>query len=507
MNAFKKTYIFIFAACFIMLACSPTYAQESFKLSDYKNPDYSYRLLDFNFNMNGGSFSNNEKFDDLNNSRSNWGFNANLQPRYIARKNNARYQGYQQAGLGITPAWSQNKIALESPVVQERERKTGSQSFAFFATSSNRFYNQKQQFVEIGLNLNSGLGLQKSTFKSTPASYPFFYKLSYQESDIDISIPLMVGKGRIEEVQDARLALYILEDLEKSGDLTRKPDANEVLELAHFITSIKNERYFDQRLRHISEITAVDSLLNAMGLKGNSGASYFTLLNDNWSHSSGPVRQSGSRLSFGIVPTVRFFSGNDLQYYNDSVANQTQLTDYKNEHSRIRSNSGLEFMTRYSLEKPINLHWQNSTSFSAGYGINNEHERRKYIENEIVVSDEKFDDIFQRLFVSASNTVGYYPNSRTSILLTANVHYQRNFFDKPEDANETYEYSPSYVGAGILVFANYYVSPRLRFNVEMSSNASFRTVETKISGASPEQKIQANNIGTYLNAGFVYSIF
>jgi hypothetical protein len=47
MNAPTKTSIVIFAASLLVLASFPGSAQESFKLSDYKNPDYTYRMLDF----------------------------------------------------------------------------------------------------------------------------------------------------------------------------------------------------------------------------------------------------------------------------------------------------------------------------------------------------------------------------------------------------------------------------------------------------------------------------
>jgi hypothetical protein len=508
MNAPKKTSIMIFAASIVMLANFPGFAQESFKLSDYKNPDYTYRALDFEFNLDGHNSLHKEIFNnDLSNSRAHTWFNASLNPTYNARKNTARYQGFQTARLGIAPRWSHYRKTDESPVFQEYKTKGGGSSFDFSAQSTNRFYNQKQQFVELGFNLQSEFGFGKTKKESLPTSYPFNYKTISLGSLFSIGIPVAVGMGRIEEVQDARLAVYILEDLEKSGDLTRTPDADEILELAHFITSIKNKRYFDQRLRHISEITAVDSLLDAMGLKAKSGASYYTLLNDNWSHSAGPVRSSGSRLSFGFSPSFRFQPSKHMAYFNDSIANQSQLSDYKNELRETRTITGLQLYAQYALEKPINLYWQNSTFFSAGYSIWKEEDKTKSIANEVVIKDETIEVTDGRLYISASNTVGYYPNSRTSIRLNARASYFHNFFDYPEDDNEAYSFSPSSISAGISALADYYVSPRMRINITLQSQANFRTEKSKSVGPIEELKVKRNSLQTYLTAGFVYSIF
>jgi hypothetical protein len=508
MNAPTKTSIVIFAASLFMLASFQGSAQESFKLSDYKNPDYTYRMLDFDFNLDGYNSIFKDNFsNDLYNSSAFTRFNASLNPTYNARKNTARYQGFQTARLEIAPAWAYDRNTNESPVFQENVSKSGGSSFDFSAQSTNLFYNQKQQFVELGFNLQSEIGFGKTKKESLPTSYPFNYKTTNQGSLFSIGIPVAVGMGRIEEVQDARLAVYILEDLEKSGDLTRRPDADEILELAHFITSIKNKRYFDQRLRHISEITAVDSLLDAMGLKAKSGASYYTLLNDNWSHSAGPVRSSGSRLSFGFSPTFRFQPSKHIDYFNDSIANQFQLSNYKNELDETRTVTGLHLYAQYALEKPINLYWQNSTYFSAGYSIWKEEVKTKSLANEVVIKDETIKDTSRRLYISASNTVGYYPNNRTSIRMGAYAAYFHSFFEYPEDDNDAYSFSPSSISAGISALADYYVSPRLRINITLQSQASFRTEKSKPVGPDEEQKVQRNRLSTNLTAGFIYSIF
>jgi len=493
MKAFKKSLILLFAASIFSLANCPAFAQESFKLSDYKNPDYSYRALDFDFNLNGNNSLLRENFDnDLLNSRTSTGFSAMFNPTYYARKNTARYQGYQEGSLSFEPSWLSTKRTAEIPSFFEETSKNIGQLSGFWAHSTNRFYNQKQQFVELGFGLSSDSYYNKYDREYTPKTYPFEYKRINQHYTIGTNIDVMVGMGRIEEVQDARLAVYIIEDLEKSGDLTRKPDAN---------------GYFDQRLRHISEITAVDSLLDAMGLKGTSGASYYTLLNDNWSYSAGPVRNSGSRLSVGFGPSLYYRSDKDLDFLHDSTANQAQLIDYKNEWNETRTTTGLNIKASYIMEKPINLYWQNSTHFSAHYNISNEGRSTKHIEKEVVITDNAIENKFNSLVISASNTVGYYPNSRTNVQMGARASYYQTFFEFPENEDEGYSFIPKNIFAGIFASADYYVSPRLRLNLYFSSNARFETEKRKSSVFVTEEKIQNNSFSTSLMAGFVYSVF
>ena len=55
-------------------------------------------------------------------------------------------------------------------------------------------------------------------------------------------------------------------------------------------------------LRKMEEIEKVDSFLQAKGIITLADARYFTIVNDNWDYAQGPVRESGKRLSAGLVP-------------------------------------------------------------------------------------------------------------------------------------------------------------------------------------------------------------
>ena len=53
------------------------------------------------------------------------------------------------------------------------------------------------------------------------------------------NIPMSVGKGRIEQVEDARQAIYILENLDKQGVLNRKLTTEEIHAFAQTISTVK----------------------------------------------------------------------------------------------------------------------------------------------------------------------------------------------------------------------------------------------------------------------------
>ena len=69
------------------------------------------------------------------------------------------------------------------------------------------------------------------------------------------------GIGRIENVTDARQAIYILEDFKKNGILSRDLTKDELFEFAQLISTVKNKRFLDSRLHRIDEITTMFNIV------------------------------------------------------------------------------------------------------------------------------------------------------------------------------------------------------------------------------------------------------
>ncbi|PKP51591.1 MAG: hypothetical protein CVT92_12435 [Bacteroidetes bacterium HGW-Bacteroidetes-1] len=498
----------LLAVVIVLFAGFEIQAQNDFKLSDYKNPEYNYRLLDFDFNMDGRSQFNETKADNIGDFQTNIAaFNGMLNPRYYAKRNNNTFQGFQSISLNISTDLNRIKTNQNSPFYNDRINKDKRLAMGFQGHSVNRFYNSTKKFIEIGVSFDALTQYRSKNWEYDPATYPFNYKTRAENSNLIVSVPVKLGKGRIEEVQDARLSVYILEDLEKSGDLSRSPDSEDILELAYFITKIKNKRYFDHRLQKISEITALDSLLESSGLKAKSGASYFTLLNDNWNYSNGPVRESGSRFSFGLAPSVDLNRDKQKIHRYDSIPNQSILDDYTREDKYHRNAFGLGILAEYSLQIPVNLYWQHSTDISAGYAINNTNEKTEYFEREILIDEFSNDSYSPNLSFAASHSIGYYPNSRTSIRMNAFFSIRNNFLNFDKNDNATYDLVKFLMTSGIGLTANYYVSPQLRVNINLHSNYYSYNRRNKSDASTNEVEETNINFQNYISAGLTYSIF
>jgi hypothetical protein len=167
---------------------------------------------------------------------------------------------------------------------------------AITLSSQNRIYYRNQYFFEPDVSLSEHF------FARNLDDDLLYLNQKSHGNNFEIEVPLLIGKGRIEQVQDARLAIYILDELQKKGRIARIPGEKDILAFASLISGIKNERFFDSRICKIAEIEKVDSFLQANALITVSDAAYFTTVNYNWDFSSGPVRKSGKRISAGIVP-------------------------------------------------------------------------------------------------------------------------------------------------------------------------------------------------------------
>jgi hypothetical protein len=270
--------------------------------------------------------------------------------------------------------------------------------------------------------------------------------------NVDISVPVLVGWGRVERVEDARLAVYILDDLKKAGQLIREISKDDIEILARRISEVRNERFFDSRLKKIWELQQIDSLLVDMELIRTGNITYFTLLNDNWDYSNGPIRESGFRISAGVSPEFDWTNdkfSQEYRYYDPDTSTSTQEQHTDRE---IRGN----ILIRINYMKPLNLYWQLT--------VNNQFNASKSFSK----FQDNYNDLMDTLLFDAIGlynttyaSIGYYPNSRTAMHLYAEeiLIYSKTSPEEGEISNET----ELITRFGIQM--NYYISPRLRLNL------------------------------------------
>jgi hypothetical protein len=497
------------AALFIpVLACLFSLqlkAQTDFKLSDYKNPDYQYRSLDFGLGLSGNnSIIKSEFVDDYTDKNNNNTFFGDFRTSYFSTKNSEFYQGSQSYQLNFSAYGSKNKSETSGSTVFESTNKGNSQNMSFGVYSSNRFYNSKKRFIETNLDFSGLLGNSKNNRTTSMITYPYNYKNQSGNYLISATVPLLVGTGRIEEVQDARLAVYILDDLLKSGDLTKTPDKDEILAFSKFITQTKNQRYFDSRIRKIAEITSIDSFLTANGLKGQSDASYYTLINDNWDNSNGPVRTTGSRFSIGIEPG---FSSEFDQYINYVVDTNATVTDLKSKNIQQIDSWKLDAVAYYVCEKPINLSWQRSTTVSLAYSLANNETSSKSYSNDVLTDDLNQMTHAPGLLIGAAHSYGYYPNSRTSIRFGANAYLHQYWLDNKLNDNPSVNSDDTQIVSNLFLNCSYYFSPQLRFSVYVFEMYQYNKVTEKGTALGSHDVTRKNYFNSNINASITYSLF
>jgi hypothetical protein len=432
-------------------------AQETiFSLADYKNPEYFYQSLNLVFDENN-SFSYHRQDQEYLMKNTTNGGNLGLNAHYIKFINSPERQveGSADINLGMGNSLSDAKNDASTTKLQ-----TLSMMGSLGLAESRRFYRTSGNFLEIGADLaiftQNNFSNQKYTninFNGTQEN-----KKRTTLATQTITVSLLTGRGRIEQVQDARLAFFILDDLTRSGKLARQATQEDWLQLSGLITRLKYKRFFDTRLRKIAEITAIDSIFQANGLKKDSDAAYFTTITDNWNYSNNPVRNNGNRLFAGIEPSVsNTFNNNYEKEENLSVTEE----HYRNNDFTL----GCMAVLGYLSEKPLSMKWQRSAGVKAAVGGKQVFHSTNYIEPEM--DDEKtYDYILPLLQLDASYGVGFYPNSRTWFTakwwLSGGYCIAGNGVEPDEQHRSENDF---YFYTGPQFNAYFYISEKLRLNV------------------------------------------
>jgi hypothetical protein len=249
------------------------------------------------------------------------------------------------------------------------------------------------------------------------------------------------------------------------------------------ISKLQNKRYFDYRLHRIYEIEQVDSFLQVKSLATQSDARYFTTIYDNWDYSNGPVRESGNRISTGIVP---IFSYNRL--------NHKEHTDNAN------VSGGVKLLVNYVSAKPLNLHWQRGWEFEVSYAFGKTWHEEK-------IMDSKYDMNNHKLTGIASYNLGFYPNSRTSMETGINLQivqsFEENNYEMFDDRSKDLE-----IGSDFHFTLNYYVSPQLRLKAQYSLSNQYANANSKLDMPGTEYMYnRSNRLMQNVQVRFTYMIF
>lgn len=332
---------------------------------------------------------------------------------------------------------------------------------------SNRWYFSKLFFMHYGLSSGIFYTFSHNKIKNQTEDS----NVKHHNFIIDASPNLGVGYGRIEDVRDARHALYIANALSKKKVLTRNLSNDELFELSQIISTVKNKRFLDSRLHLIEEITTLNTFFEDNDLLEDNGAAYFTTLYDMWQFGDLFSRKSGFEVSFTAQP---HYSHRNVKYtptIQDVVYNQSQYI------------ANLNF--RY--EKPFKINWQHSLAATVSGGIGSSSTKNKQADSQISTK-------YNSLVASASYSLGYYPNTRTNIRVTTLQQISKNLFG--DDERSIYFYS----SIGAILY--YYFSPNLRLSGDYG--LVYSPNRAKEYGG---DYIRRNNFSSTFNLQLTYSIF
>jgi hypothetical protein len=344
-----------------------------------------------------------------------------------------------------------------------------------------RFFNKRNFFFEVGNELGALSSSQKTGSQ--------FIDTKTKSNSVSNMLILGVGKGRLENVQDAQMAMFIMNDLQKMGLLDRVPDASTQYELAALITDINNRRVFDDRKRLIYELTRIDSFLQSKQLITAPSIAYFTTVNDNWVFAFNPGRLSGTRIYAQLKPGISL---------NVSAINQsdTNVFTYKSDSKRVEyfyePEIGIE------RHKPIKLQWQRVASAAIRF---RQTFKRVNTKTESASGSGEFEmfETYPQLLFNSFYGFGYFPTTRTVVNggLSFDAVYGRQNIGTGR---------PTYfkLAPGLRLSANYFINFRTRLFLDAAINYSY----TEMSDLPPVSFTYEKNVvtGNFI-FGFSHVIF
>lgn len=439
------------ALFFTGFICFNSHAQfDNYKLDQYVNPDYKRQSLDFEFNTVGNFSSEKNEVTDYDTDKyksSLW--SGDLSLMYKKDQNSLSKQSERLLNLSFNGNLSTQKN--NDSLLTKDNRLDVLIGYA----DNSRYYFTNKKFIEfspaVSGRIRSGKNktLESKTYDSKSYGMTTSFRLGY-------------GKGRIEHVEDARLAVYLLEDLQSKGVSVKNITPEMIDQLAQCMTAVKYKRHFDSRLQLIDEIATVDSFLLANDIVEKQHSSrYFTTLYDNWQYAGLITRLSGSRFSVGLTPDFYW------QKWEDEGSNAY--------HSFLKGGA----YVNYTYEKPVNLYWQHSAFVEA---------------EEAVGRNRGMDENYWSTSLRGSLALGYYPNSRTYMTLTL-----KENFEFVNDVGADRIYSATNLGFDMY----YYLSPQLR----LSANAGVNYYYSKYSSDDTDFKTTTNSPKFNFGATLTYSIF
>jgi len=395
-----------------------------FDIGKFITPNIVRNLLALVFDLNANYSRTGTTFEDRDSRNESSNLNGAVRSNFSHYVNTRKIISSLSCDLSLSGSNLSQKNTVSSLIENESNLQ---QQHALSFGWANKLYFTPLMFMDYGISSNTFYFYKQDKTKNQLADSDQKQK----RFTFDISPQIGVGIGRIENVRDARHAVYVANALSKRKVLTRNLSHDELYELSQKMSTVKNKRFLDSRLHLIDEIALVDSFFVNNNLLADNGPAYFTTLYDMWQYGDLFPRESGYELSFLVKP-----------YYSHRNEHYTPATQ-----DVIQNSYQYNMFFNFKYEKPFKLNWQHSLNASLSGSINSESAEIKQTNNTLKTKINSVSGY-------ASYTLGYYPNTRTSIQVLAAQRIQQAKYD---DGKTT-------IGSTTQLNAKlyYYFSPYLR---------------------------------------------
>lgn len=426
----KRNTTVLAAIAFLLVGCLAGNSQvyNDFDLKTFLVPDITRNALDFTLNSSG------EMYDQKSSDNDSYKISGNFGTEFNRFQNSRSFWGKQRAVINLGGKYDK---------INRNDSKTSNYNVYFSYDNTSRFYQKNNFFLGIGGAMSARINGEKQVESETTKR---------NGSDFYLSVPLSVGKGRIEVVTDARQAIYILENLNRQGVMKRKLSNDEILTLAGVIARVKNKRFLDSRIRMIEEISTVDSFFVKNDLLENNGAPYFTTLYDYWMYGDRFERLSGLVFEGKLTPGFRHYYS---RLHEDGDGWKGSEWKNKTNSPSVRGSVSLTY------ENPVNLFWQQS-GFIELYG---NYSKEFYKEGDFNDHNLLYGGL------TGSYKWGYYPTSRTNI--NWGVDESIILSRSKDDVKEAEAFSYFATNTRLFFETYYYFSPQLRLSANAGINYTY----------------------------------
>ncbi len=435
----------LFLIVIVLVAKVGTTQVTNFKLSDFKYRTPGFKALGFTGRTNSSYSSGASGIGS---------FEIFPQINYLAQRSTDKQQQY--LSVGATAFY--NTIGGNS----DKQRGVGAgTSFDFLLRKFKEKY-----FIETGIKGRGNYGnVNYKTQNRKEITTPY-----------SAQITLGAGIGRLENVSDAQMALFILEDLKSAGKIKEPVSKEKAAAFASLLTQVYNKRIFDFRKRRIYEMEQINTFLKTNKIIAADDITVFNIISDNWAFAIQPNAIDGIAVSGGGTLIVdRLFDNVSDRYNLDGIFGQPVRFNGKQLFARLlptvntstdfmktitdtttikagNSTYGASLQIGYDERSPIDMVWQFDKHAVLSYNNNS---TKNASTNTVTKSSNIGADIGVEL--------GYYPNSRTVVRAFGNLAAVYLLNSTP--ATGKFGFSP-----GVRLDANYFVNYNARLTASFSTN-------------------------------------